>query len=234
MTVIKSILIALFLVPITGFAQVKAKPSQEEMALWLEKALKKIESGSFSIKFDAIAKRVKDPLDIFKLPAYKVFRGGYYYCDNDKMELNMGGIKALSDGKLMVMIDEIEHQFIIDSATTKGVSENVPLEDIIKTMGPGFSDDLKMEYKGVQKVKGKDCHVISATMKITESSQSSLYYLTVKSGEIILMAEFSENLYDVYWIASIGDAPLKYSYNIYLPKKEVKSFHGYEVVDLRF
>jgi hypothetical protein len=216
-------------------AQTNGKPSEQEMASWLDKALGKLETGSFSIRFEGITMKAKSPLDIFRLPNYMVFKGGYYYCDKDKFEMNMGGMKAICDGKVLVLIDEIEKQMMIDSVPKGIVSDTeMPMEDMLKKIGPQFSEGVDFRYKGVEKLKGENCHVLSAALKAAKAAQESLYFISIKTGELVLMAEKTELLYDIYWVSKISDAPLKHSYNVYLPNKEVKQLYGYEVTDLRF
>jgi hypothetical protein len=204
------------------------------MTAWLEKAMEKLGTPSFAIHFEGVSYGLRDPLDIFGQPSYKVFRGGYLYCDQQKSEMNLAGMKSLCDGKVIVLIDEVNKLVMIDSVNVNANADATQVEAMMQKMVPQYTKGATISYKGTQKVKGRLCHVLSATLNAATEPQASLYYLTVKESELVLMAEKREALYDVYWIGGIGKAPAKHNYTIHLPKRELRTWYGYEVTDLRF
>lgn len=209
--------------------------NKEEMGALLDKNLGRLETGNFAMRFHGIAMNVPKPLDIFSLPSYKVFRGGYYYCDNNKFELSTGAVKALCDGKVLVLIDEVNHQVMIDSINQAPaiVQEGMSFADMRKYIGPGYDGEGVLSYLGLQKVQGKNCHAIQLAFP-GEEGKSSIYYVSAKDERLLLMAEKRQGAYDVYWLEGIGPAPGKHVYTIQLPKRELHTLYGYEVTDLRF
>lgn len=199
----------------------------------LDKALGFIIDGDgATINFDGLAYGLSNPKDIFTLPAYKVYRGGYWIMNGTKFEMKMGDIKGLSDGKLMVIVNEQDGIMYIDSVRTGPLvkGEEMPnMEDIL------FSEvgDIVYTYNGIESVYGEKCHSIRGEMKGPENIHV-LYWVGEKSNKLVLMAEWAEDSYNVYWIRSIGKAPLNHKYDIYLPSTELDKYLGLQVIDMRF
>jgi hypothetical protein len=187
---------------------------------------------NYAIYFEGIARNLKNPLEIFSLPVYKIYRTGHIYIMGKKFEIEMGEIKALSDGKLMVVINEDMRSLVIDSLRENYSDEKTDLADVKELFGDYNSEDI-LTYMGTEVVNKKECHKIKAAPK-DNSSMYVYYWVEVSSGKLLLMAEYMENSYDVYWIRKIGKSPEGYPFFVNVPKTEVKKLYGYEVFDMRF
>lgn len=199
----------------------------------MEKAMAPLENEKGSaIYFEGLAYGVKEPSAIFTLPAYQVFRGGFLFQEGKKFEMQLGMMKGLSDGKTMVMVDEISKVMYVDS---------VRRESPIKGERPDIAELLKkhigessLKYSGKEKVKGIECHKIEALSKAEERTIPIIYWVDVKNNQLVLMADKQNDLYNVYWIKSMGLPPKGHDYSVKLPAKELEKFHGYEVIDQRY
>jgi hypothetical protein len=214
----------------------KTTYTETELTDLLEKALGRLRSGDFAIYFEGISYGLKQPLDIFTAPVYKVYRGGYYFNSGDKLEMNLGGMKALSDGQVTVLIDVINKQIMIDSVHQIPLSSDDPKKEqelFEKAMGIKIGEGVALQFLGRQKIKGKSCLVVSGSIKGTPGQQS-LYYITEKDNQLLMMAEKQKLGYDVYWLDRISASPPKHSYAVNVPKKELQKLGGYEVTDMRF
>jgi hypothetical protein len=60
------------------------------------------------------------------------------------------------------------------------------------------------------------------------------YWIDVKTQNMVMYAESSGEGYDVYLIQKITTPPSGHKYTIFLPKKELTTWNGYEVMDNRF
>jgi len=189
------------------------------------------EAKSYGIYFEGITYDVQKPSDIFSQPVYKVFRGGHLFANEKKFEIEVGKMKALCDGKLMVMINEEEKSMLIDSLRERSEKEMEGI-DMIKILGEDFSNN-GLSYEGIEKVNLKECHKIKAVFP-NMPDYYVYYYVETASGKLYLMAEWQEKSYDVYWIQKIAKAPIGYDYNVNIPKNEIETLYGYQVFDLRF
>ena len=208
---------------------------QKEMQAILDKAYGQLKSGNVGFYFEGLAFNVKKPLDIFTLPSYKVYRGGYYYTNGNKFEMNLGRMKAISNGKVMLMIDEVQHEIIIDSIRVALTDKDAEVNDALLQQALGFTwkGDPQLEYAGKEKVKGHTCHVLR-TKWDNSLKMSSVYYIDQHSNKMVLMADKHADGYDVYWIKKIDKAPAKHDYSVFIPNKEVNKLYGYQVTDMRF
>ena len=199
----------------------------------LDKAIgKAVENKNIMILFKGIAFGLKDPKSIFNLPANKITKGGYMYLDDNKYELQLGNLKTLSDGKLVVVVDEISQTMFLDSIRSKPLINSQEKHDVNKLMTEIFGEGTFI-YKGEEVINKKTYYKIQSSFNNKEKSH--VYYWIDKGTEkLFLMAEWQNNAYDVYWFNSIEKAPKKYNYNVNLPDKELEKYYGYNVIDYRF
>ncbi|HEX8549896.1 MAG TPA: hypothetical protein VF691_23240 [Cytophagaceae bacterium] len=207
---------------------------EKAVATILDKAMGTVgmEDPDLAFTFEGIAFGIQDPVKIFSMPVYEVHRGGYMYCEGRKFEMQLGIMKALCDGKLMVIIDEKSKMMVIDSLRdhVPGFkNENPDREKMLAE----FIGEGKLSYVGKQKVNGRECHKIKADIEGGDATHI-LYWVDVKTEKLLLMAEYQNKAYDVYWIKKISKAPKGYVYAVNVPKKETEKLYGYEVFDMRF
>ena len=210
-----------------------AQLSKEETFKILDKALGPLTSAkSTAIYFEGLAFGVKEPTSIFTLPAYQVFKGGFLFSEGHKFEMQLGKMKGLSDGKLLVVIDETTKKMFVDSVRSKGLIKPDKALDI----GVLFREqigDCHLEYLGRQTLQNKVCHKIKSVCRRNDKEVSAQYWIEINTNQLLLMSELQNKLYNVYWIKKTGLAPVGHDYTVRLPKKEMESFHGYEVFDHR-
>lgn len=218
----------LFLCSFPGFAQ---QGADNQAFRILDKALEGLwEKESYAIYFKAIAFDVQKPLDIFSLPAYRQRLGGHIYVDGKRFEMQLGIMKALCDGKLLVMVDESSGLMVVDSLREKmeGFDEEPDIEALLnEKFGLG-----KLSLEGKELVNKRECYRIRCTFE--DSGNEVLYYVDVQKGTLTLMAERTDEDYDVYLIDRVGVPPPRHVYNINLPDRELESLYGYEVIDMRY
>lgn len=216
-----------------GIAKAQAKQDDSLAYRLLDNAFgKDIESGNAGIWFESIAYGIKDPKGIFSLPVYQVIKGGFLFMDGKKYEMQLGIVKALSDGKIMVMVDESSKMMYVDSVrTSMAMGDSMP--DVNKLMEEIIGGEGTLGYAGMETVNGKRCHKIKAS--VTDAEHTHVYYWVEEgTGKIYLMAEWQNGAYNVYLFRSVGKAPKGHEYTIYLPEKEIDTYHGYTVIDNRF
>ncbi len=223
------IILLLLLGSFSGFAQ---QGADNQAFRILDKALEGLwEKESYAIYFKAIAFDVQKPLDVFSLPAYRQRLGGHIFVDGKRFEMQLGIVKALCDGKLLVMIDESSGLMVVDSLrekTMEGFDEELDLEALLnEKFGLG-----QLSLEGKELVNKRECYRIRCTFE--DSGNEVLYYVDMQKGTLTLMAERTDEDYDVYLIDRIGDAPARHVYTINLPDRELESLYGYEVIDMRY
>lgn len=229
--ILEGCLFVALLVPFPGYSQT---PGDQKAFDLLNKAMGPVdpESGSMAIYFEGIAIGASRPQDIFSLPAYKVYRGGFFFSEDRKFEMQIGVLKGLCDGKVMVIIDEVSKTMVIDSLRDKVLRGVEEVPDVGKLFDETFKD-MQLKYSGKETVNGKVCHKIKGEFP-DDPSRHVWYYIEEASGRLLLIGEWQGEGYDVYWIKKIDKAPKDHSYQVKLPNKELTSYYGYEVVDMRF
>jgi len=216
----------------TALAQQATVSADDKAYTILDKAIgETFTSQNIGIYFESIAFGIDKPESIFTLPVYKVFRGGFVLIDKDKYQVELGLMKSMSDGKLMVVVEEESKTMIIDSVR-KGTKEEEQ-EEMDAFLKDDFLDGV-LEYQGTVMVNNRSCHKIKSTLKNAKEDMHVIYWVDVKSGELYLMAEHMHNTNNVYWVSKVGKAPENQKYDIYVPKKGITNFHGYKVIDRRF
>ncbi len=199
----------------------------------LDNALKPIvEENNVAIYYQGIAYGLTNPLEIFSLPAYKLFMGGYWIIDGNKFEMQLGYIKGISDGTIYSIINEEMGIMYIDSVNNTFQFDSSRVPDLNNLLDENFGK-AGMSYLGVEMINGTECHKIKSTLEKYPGAYS-LYWVDKKTGRLLLMADWQNNTYDVYWVQKITGAPKSYDFSIHLPNKEMSEFHGYEVIDMRF
>jgi hypothetical protein len=214
-----------------GFCQ----NDQDKQALeLLDKAMGPVgdEEGNAAVYFDAIAIGLKDPKEISSLPLYKVYKGGFFIQDKNKFEIQIGVMKALCDGKLMVVIDETAKSMVVDSVRDKPPVELGEMPSFESLMDDNFGD-MKITYEGKEQMNGKLCHKIKGTF-LKEKTAMVYYWVQVDNNHLQMIAEKNDELYDVYVVKKISTAPKNHMYTVNLPNKELKTFYGYQVYDFRY
>lgn len=212
-----------------------AKAQVDSLALSiLDKAIGFVYTkGAGAIYYETVAQNVADPMDIFSLPLYKVDKGGHWFLDGNKFEIKTAGTKALCDGKQLSIIDEETQIMYVDSVREEPLIK--PEDDMLsydEMLDEQFGDG-QMAYLGEEEVKGIPCHKIQANME-KMAEDYILYWISKKDHQLKLMAEKTDDLYTVYEIKKVGEAPKNYNYTLVLPKEEMTEFHGFQVVDMRF
>lgn len=186
--------------------------------------------NNMSITFEGIAYSQQDPVAIFNLPVYEVIRGGYVYVDGKKYEMKLGSMKAISDGQIMVVADEVSKTLYIDSLRTLPADSVVPLVE--RLVSENFGEG-NLSYIGKEKVNGKMCHKIKSSFS-NQFNTHVYYWIEVATDKLYLMAEWQNVGYDIYWFNNIGKAPSNYDYSVNLPNTELDTYYGYNVIDNRF
>ncbi|KAA9324910.1 hypothetical protein [Adhaeribacter soli] len=209
--------------------------SEKEMMEIMDKAMGTVgaDDENTAIYFEGIAFGIAKPEAIFKMPAYKVYRGGHLFNLGKKFEIKLGIMKALCDGKIMVIVDEKSKSMVIDSLRDEvpGFAGQKP--DLQKLIDDNFGTG-EIKYAGTETINGKKCHKIKAIMTEDKISTHVFYWVEIKSNKLLLMAEWQNNAYDVYWIKSIGQVPKGHVFDVKIPKRELEDFYGYQVFDLRY
>jgi uncharacterized protein YodC (DUF2158 family) len=227
-------LLSSLLVLLIPAENIRAQDGNNKAFALLEKAMGPIGTEErMALHFEGLSFGLASPTGIFSQPVYKVYRGGYMYNDGKKFEVQLGVIKALCDGNIMVVVDEQSKTMIVDSlrSSVPGFADQAP--DIEKLISQEIGDaDLK--YEGTETVNGRNCHRIRAQYKDKDKASHILYYIEEKSGKLLLISEYQQGAYDCYWIKKIGKAPENYQYTIHIPGKEMEKLYGYEVYDFRF
>lgn len=192
-----------------------------------------VDGGSGAIYYESVATNLQDPLSIFNIPLYKIEKGGYWLFDGDKFEMQAAGMKALSDGKLLSLIDESSKIMYIDSVR-KGALLSTDQEV------PTFEGLLDNEFGagnatfiGEEDVNGRSCYKIKAYME-KMASNYILYWVDVKRKQLVLMAEYSGESFTVYEVKKVTTAPKNHNYTMVLPKEEMTEYYGYQVIDMRY
>lgn len=197
----------------------------------MDKTFKVFESKTkYAIYFETVAMQQKRPSDVFTASVYQQHKGGYVYVEGQKYEYNMGVIKVLCDGQLLVYIDEVEKQLIVDSLRDQDAEAQ---QLVFNNMLEKEHGDFNYQYLKVDTLKGKPYHQIKCTLSKNKDVHM-LYWIDTKTEQMYMYAEYNEGLYNVYLIKKYGTPPAKHNYSIFLPKTEIKTFHGYEVLDQRF
>jgi hypothetical protein len=190
------------------------------------------ETDQVGIYFEGIAYDVKNPSDFFRLPAYKMYRGGYWFIDQTKFEFQLGNLKGISDGKIFTVINQDDKLMYIDSirAAQPGADGKIP--DITTYLDKDL-EDATFSYAGTEMVNKQLCHKIRSDVK-GEVNTHIFYWVTVKTNKLYLMAEHQGDGYTIYWFNKIGPAPKNYNYAIHLPNRELNALFGLQVIDMRF
>jgi hypothetical protein len=191
------------------------------------------DEGSGAIYYETVASNVADPMDIFSLPLYKVDKGGYWFFDGNRFEMNAAGMKALCDGKLISLVDENTHVMYLDSVRTGPMLEvEGEQPDLLQVIDKQFGDG-NTKYLGEEEVKGRMCHKIEAHME-KMPDEYVWYWIDKKTSQLVLMAEHSDDAFTVYEIKKVGKVPKNHNYKIVMPDHELSEFYGYQVIDMRF
>lgn len=233
------LLITWFLIgSLSAFAQ-NFKNTNEKAFKILDKALGQIiESQNVAVKFDAIGFDLKEPKEIFSLPVYKVFRGGYLYIKGKKFEMQMGASKSLCDGKILVVVDETSKMMYVDSVEASNPLAKGTEEEKSMAMSNSFfaiMGDHRLTYEGIERFSGRSLHRIRAVF--TGDVPEVTYWVDEKLGTLYMMSERhpTSHLYTVYTVSSIRKVPDNHSFSVHLPKgRELEKYYGYEVIDNRF
>jgi hypothetical protein len=207
--------------------------SQESCIALLDKAFGGAgEADEFAIWFEGISYGMEKPTTIFTQPVYKTYKGGYVYVEGKQFEVNLGLMKALSDGKLMVAVDEAAQTMYVDSLRSSLPKRPGTQPDFRQTMNLMFGD-AQLSYLGKETVNGQVCHKLRSDSR-GEMASHSLYWVNESTGALLLMADWQNGAYDTYWIQKVGKAPKGYDYSVNIPDEELDELHGYKVIDLRF
>ncbi|MGZ4118445.1 MAG: hypothetical protein ACXVPY_13230, partial [Bacteroidia bacterium] len=199
----------------------------------LDKAIGDVfSSENVGVYFEGIAFGLKKPEDIFTIPVFKLFRGGFVFINKDKYQVELGTMKTISDGKLMVVVDEQSKTMLLDS-----VNKNTPKEISSQQLEALVKDDFKsatLTYEGIETINNHQCHKIKSIVKNGTSSSDVIYWVDTTTGQLYLMGENQNGEYNVYWLSKVGKAPENFNYSIHLPKNKLSTYHGYSVVDNRY
>ncbi len=228
---IKLKMIAVLLVVISTATIAQTSSGREQAEKILDKAIGEVfASESIGISFEGIAYGINKPEDIFTLPVYKVYRGGYLFVNKDKYKVELGLMKSVSDGNVTVMVDEQSKTMIVDSVRKE---QTAGTDDISALINEDFKEST-LEYLGEVMINNHKCYKIISHVKGEKTATEVGYWVDVASGQLYLMSEKQNDICNVYWFGKVGKAPEGYNYTVFLPKKQLTTFHGYTVVDNRF
>lgn len=214
----------------SSFAQDKTKAME-----LMTRAMAKLESPSYAIMYEGIAFGCNNPLDYFKLPAYKVYKGGYFYFKDDKYEIRQGHIKGICDGNIYAFINEQEKVILLDSVRDyKALSkEEINYEkELSNIMGFDLADS-EFYYIGTEVLKGTTYHKIKSKA-LGNEGYYSIYYITMKDNRLFMYADFNGKNFDVFEVKTIKDVPEKHQFTLDIPKKRLTELYGFKVMDMRF
>jgi hypothetical protein len=221
-----------FLAELQSSAQTNAGIQQEAMDL-LDKAFAPVNnSETYGITFETIAYELKNPVDIFSLPGYKVHKGGYLYVSKNKYELKLPHVKAISNGVLSLMTDELNKVLYIDSVKSMNEIQEGREQDVKDLFNKNFRDQ-KLSIEKEETVSGEKCHRIKSTMLVNGVSAEMIWWVS-KSGKLIMYAEKSGSGYTVFLIKNIGKVPAGHKFDFYFPREEKQELLGYKVFDFRY
>ena len=191
-----------------------------------------MESGNLYVKYKAIGYGLKKPAAIFDYPAGKLHElKGYMMINKNQCELDLVQFKLLSDGKLTVMVNNIDAFMYIDSVRLTGGAATV---ENFNRMFSQLDDPTALQFAGDENMKGVKYKVVEVSYK-ENKERKTLYYVNAATSQLTLMAELNKpNDYDVYWVEWIGKAPETHDYTIRLPKRLLENYYGYTVIDNRF
>lgn len=193
---------------------------------------KAIKNNKVAVYMQAMALELKQPEDIFTMPEKEILRGGFIFIDGKKFEMKIGSVKNVSDGNLLLIVDEPSKTLFIDSIRNPPLPDENASEEIKKMITETFTGG-KITYDSREIINGHECYKIKS---IFENSEKSLvyYWIDVQTEQLYLMAEFQNETYDVYWIKSVGEPPITHNYSLLLPLKKLDHYDDYKVFDNRF
>lgn len=191
------------------------------------------EKKGFALHFEGVAYELQKPLEIFSMPSYKVFRGGYLYVQGDKYELKLANTGAISNGVIYLVTDELNKMVYVDSINRSHKDETQYGVSLTEFLDKNIKDE-NIKLEGEEMVKGDLCYKIKAGMNIHEKDTHVLYYIGKKDKKLKMMAEWVNGSYTVYWIRSIGKAPSGHNYDFGFPTTQVEDLEGYKVFDFRY
>ncbi len=202
------------------------------MAL-LEKAMAPIDGSAGAIYFHRIAYEQKEPAAIFTASPNDVFENCYYIFDGNQFEVNLGEVQSMSDGELFVLIQKSMGQVYIDSLQRKAIdTEGI---DVIGEFNKMFETEFgnsTLSLEGEESIHNVRCKKIKASF--SGSPDFVLYWIDAVKGTLMLLAEYQQNAYTVYWVKEMTGQKAEHNYTIHLPDKEIESFYGFTVFDMRF
>ena len=181
-------------------AQTGAAGSSKKAEDILDKAIGDVFfTENFSVHFEALCTGLKKPEEIFKMPVYSVYRGGYVFVDGDKFEMNTGMIKTMSDGKLMIAVEERSKTMFIDSVKKDNKDCDLDSLGLIEfdNSTKEFFIEGKLNYQGEELINSRKCHKIRSDIKNTMGETHVIYWVDVKTGKLYLMAEHQKEGYTV-------------------------------------
>jgi hypothetical protein len=199
----------------------------------LEKAMSPFQKGSGEIHFKRIAYNLKDPMNIFTLKKEEVFTSCYYIFDGNKFEINLGEIQAISDGKVIITASLLNGDMYIDSMRTANPIDNQAptVSDFTNLFKDDFGDS-KIEYLGSEKIDNVLCKKVKCGF--SKTNDFVLFWIDTTTSKLLLMADYQDKTYNTYLIQSISNIDSNHDFTISLPNKELETFAGFKVMDMRF
>jgi hypothetical protein len=188
-------------------------------------------SNNVGIYFDAIAYNVQKPEEIFTLPAYKVYKGGFLFVDQKKFQMELGLMKSISDGKLTILIDEQSKTMIVDSVRKQEFQGDDPT--ITELINDNFKSNT-LKYEGETVINNQKCYKIRSVIKGDKDMTEVTYWIRTSNKQLYMMSETKGVKCNVYLFNRVGKAPSGFKYDVYLPQRPLTDYHGYSVIDNRF
>ena len=210
--------------------QSNAQHSKESLRNMLEQGFaNKLKSGNAAIYFHGVAK-LKNPKDIFSIPVQKMDKGNYYLVDGNKLEMRMPGVKSISDGKTIVVVDEVSKMMYVDVVHKRVKGKDGKAPDVKAMFAQNFGKG-ELSYEKEETINGRKCHKIK--YNFNKDNRHVYYWVDAQVNDLILMAESNRDMYQVYWFDRITNVPKKHKFKVNLPEEEMTAYHGYEVIDQR-
>jgi len=209
------------------------KDSTNEMNEIITKAFFPFEQGSGAIYFNKVVYDLKDPLSIFSTPNEDAYLSCFYVFNGNKFAINLGEIQAMSDGQVFMSASLINAEMYIDSMHTENpITKTKPTyEDVVSLFKDDFGDDVLTDL-GQETVNKVLCRKIKAGF--SASKDYVLLWVDAKTNKLVLMADYQDKAFDVYWIKSMTNVPAEYDFSMSLPSHEIQNLAGFTVMDMRF
>lgn len=190
----------------------------------------------YRIDFKCIVNGVGNPFNVDSAPEDCV--SGFMHFGKDKYKIDFGVMKTVCDGKLLVLINEVDHTMLVDSMDKHRISADNILEELKKDSAMSHMGRLIMENKRFLNTNYQA--VVATDMMYEEGDTTGVklvtYLLIDDKKQWKHWIEYREELNEFTWfyIEKVGVDKRILDINITIPKHEIDQYAGYGVSDYRF